>query len=683
MADWYCDPSKPSSGDYSATPVAGGTVPTKSEDGNGKGTGTAAMATLVITFSGIPAAAGTITIAGVTFTAVASGATGNQFNAVTSAAQCATNLAAAINASSTNVVNPTMIVACPLRNAVNATASAGVVTVYTRISGTEWNSVTETESLTNAVITTQWAGGTDGAWGYFFNPSSIAWPNAVSAGTYGAFPGCYLGSVAAGDTIHHRTKRSGSNITITWPASGLTVQARNIGTSAAPLTHLADNGIKWSGDNGVLIMSMDSSVAGTRQFIMNNTAGAKQVWSGVPLTATTRNWRWEMTGVHLAGSYYTYIGGQAAVNGTYLEMQYMEFTGASGGVMNNGDNNHCVLRFECFSSSVFPTAVPRTIFRGLIVKNKSRYAPILADGSSYSISGYFENCVFDFTGITSPATQAVVQPVNASGSLEFVGCKWLGLTAASNLSGMQNMIYYRPFLLVMRDCYTPNLRYTGGTAGGGILGTLDYLDGFSHLKGAIHAVSTIGNQNMVYETSRMSFAWIDSAAPKTASALLPDGVTAFSIRAAVTAESGIVSKGLPVIFPPMVKFNSLTDGTRTATLRLLVDNNIRTTLGSRDPKNDEMWINVTYVNTSGEATIVTSKCQPGATAASIPGGTSGDWSATSYDINGSPHNYTAFAISVSCPDMKAGCTASLEFCTGVQTSSVDNLCFLDGEWGLA
>ena len=77
VADWYCDPSAVSSGAYSATPVAGGTTPTKPEDGNGRATGAATMATLVLQFVGIPTAGGTVTVAGVTFTAVASGATGN------------------------------------------------------------------------------------------------------------------------------------------------------------------------------------------------------------------------------------------------------------------------------------------------------------------------------------------------------------------------------------------------------------------------------------------------------------------------------------------------------------------------------------------------------------------------------------------------------------------------------
>ena len=49
MANWYCDPSLPIAGSYNAAPVAGGTVPTKPDDGDGKASGVAVKATGTIT----------------------------------------------------------------------------------------------------------------------------------------------------------------------------------------------------------------------------------------------------------------------------------------------------------------------------------------------------------------------------------------------------------------------------------------------------------------------------------------------------------------------------------------------------------------------------------------------------------------------------------------------------------
>ena len=67
--------------------------------------GNAAAATGTVVFSGVGAAADTILVNGVTFTAVASGATGNQWNVGATATLSAAALAAAITASATALVS--------------------------------------------------------------------------------------------------------------------------------------------------------------------------------------------------------------------------------------------------------------------------------------------------------------------------------------------------------------------------------------------------------------------------------------------------------------------------------------------------------------------------------------------------------------------------------------------------
>jgi hypothetical protein len=95
------------------------------------GDGVAASGT--ITLSGVGSANDTILVNGVTFTAVASGATGNQWNVGASAAASATNMAAAIAASASALVSG------------HVTASdngAGVVTISSLYKGVYGNSVT-------------------------------------------------------------------------------------------------------------------------------------------------------------------------------------------------------------------------------------------------------------------------------------------------------------------------------------------------------------------------------------------------------------------------------------------------------------------------------------------------------------------------------------------------------------
>lgn len=99
---------------------------------------TLAKASGTITFTGAPTANDTCSINGVTFTAVASGATGNQFN-ISGTNTSAANLAAAINASASAAVS----------GVVTAAAVAGVVTVTAVTAGKGGNSLTLSTSLTN------------------------------------------------------------------------------------------------------------------------------------------------------------------------------------------------------------------------------------------------------------------------------------------------------------------------------------------------------------------------------------------------------------------------------------------------------------------------------------------------------------------------------------------------------
>lgn len=100
---------------------------------------TAATATL--TFTGAPTATETFTVNGVSFEAVASGATGNQFNIGGSVTATAANVVTAVNASSSaGVAN------------VTASSSAGVVTFTCDVPGTVGNGFTLSEALTNATV---------------------------------------------------------------------------------------------------------------------------------------------------------------------------------------------------------------------------------------------------------------------------------------------------------------------------------------------------------------------------------------------------------------------------------------------------------------------------------------------------------------------------------------------------
>lgn len=92
----------------------------------------------------------TCTILNVTFTAVTSGATGNQFNISATAATQAANMVTAINASAN------------LAGKVTATSSLGVVTITSWLPGLLGNGLQLSAGNLTNVVATAFANGTDG-----------------------------------------------------------------------------------------------------------------------------------------------------------------------------------------------------------------------------------------------------------------------------------------------------------------------------------------------------------------------------------------------------------------------------------------------------------------------------------------------------------------------------------------
>lgn len=122
-----------------------GRVTVKTRIGTTQASGTLTFATVIATDA--------IKINGVTFTCVASGATGNQWNVGADDTEGAANLAAAINASATALV----------AKHVTASAASGVVTVTAIQGGHSGNAITlESLDVTITASVTRLEGGLDG-----------------------------------------------------------------------------------------------------------------------------------------------------------------------------------------------------------------------------------------------------------------------------------------------------------------------------------------------------------------------------------------------------------------------------------------------------------------------------------------------------------------------------------------
>lgn len=114
------------------------------------GTQSAVAATATLTFTGAPTAGESFVLNGVTFTARASGATGDEFDIGGNVTTTAANVKAAVNAS----------VTAGVAGVISADNVAGVVTFTAVTAGAAGNSLTLTEGLSNATRTV-FAGGAD------------------------------------------------------------------------------------------------------------------------------------------------------------------------------------------------------------------------------------------------------------------------------------------------------------------------------------------------------------------------------------------------------------------------------------------------------------------------------------------------------------------------------------------
>lgn len=566
MATRYCD-----HGLY-ATPVAGGTVPTVAEDGNGAAKTAATMATLVITFTGVPAADGAITIAGVTFTAKASGATGNQFNAVTDATTCATNLKTAINASTSNAVQPVGAIAstAPLRNVVNATSSGGVLTVYTRCSGSEWNSVTESSTLTNATISAQWSGGGDGAWGYLLNMSSL-WPTGLGITRYGVLgtTRCYVGSYTFGsDKI---ICRSGKTITSSGdlPSNYCDFGAWPGASQYKRLVVEMDDGTEWPADG----------TAPTTQLQINNAYFPSVGWGA-------RSNLYFKSPIYTDGTYGFSIG---ITSGSYrlafltcwgLEIEGVRFFASTQSVVIGSPEGNT------------PGIESQAILRNCEISSPGGGPLVYLVNNSYRRNYVtFTNCKF-VTTYTSSHPGVIESPANDNGAYVgawFDSCKFLGFVGASKLfstgawSRYNNSVFFR-------NCDFASLATTGPT--------------LALVSATIEATnvccagsSQFGNRDFFVDTFNGYVEWRSNRGFPTLSAKLLDGTTPWSIHIIPTTCADRLSRSNFVETPRIGKINSLADGARTLTVEFVVHDALSFT-------KCEISIFVDYQSTSGNYEVI-------------------------------------------------------------------------------
>jgi hypothetical protein len=536
----------------SATPTWG--VPLEG-DGSAMAAATAA-GTASIVFTANAAATNTVVVCGVTFTAVASGATGNQFNVGASLSATLDNLVTAINASTTAVGSGVALGTPQLRALVYARkTSTDTLDVMMRVGSATLNGATNTNCRLNAAgwaastsLPVNFAGGSGGCWGHLVSTATIF---NFAAGAYGALVASALVAAASGaptvaanpglsDVIYVRT---GAGQTITLPSN------TNLSSTPAYSHRLVfDTNTKWTGDSGtgVITLSFSGASADITIRLAPNTSGLRRVIQCLKRGSLRFYWAGQTTAGHFILQAWCNSGSNAP---TLIEG--VKFEEASSGIVTTSYiRAHCsgVLTTQ-FKNCDFVNATARTTWGGLI------YGTL--DGTLT-----FDGCTIT-NNHTAGGDPGPVNNASLSGSrsaVKFIGCSISGWPFGKYTPFSASQTYTDGSELLAQACTGFKL--------GAYLGLSVFASGNPGTVSYTFTDARVG-LGCRYENRAGVVDWDPDAAPAypTYRALQFDGATKWALK--IDWFAGTVHCGAPLVTPRMGAISRLADGARTIEIDFL------------------------------------------------------------------------------------------------------------------
>lgn len=447
MASFYLDVSAVGNEyqAYAATPTWGALSTDKPlpMDGNGSaGPGhSAAVAVAELQITVLPADANTLVIAGALLTAKTTAAAKNQWTIGADIATCAANLVALVNTAGTGTSQcdaATSTTACALALSLPYWQFARVkpgttdtIQFATRIAGADLNYATNSAVAISSSgwgtppTITQFAGGANGPFAYFTNPTTIF---GKTIGTYGPLSAKTAGPTdpgAAADIIHGRTKRSGVNLSLTLTRTGGTLNLIN--PTGANRNFLFDDGTIWTGDNGVFTAALNT---GDNSSYLN---------FGANSSTTFRLAARSLYGVKITHQSNNGAGFSLSLNvpsnsvSEYFRVAFEEMTAISTiNVCTLGSNGSMYSALEC-----------KVIYRS------SHGIPSSLNSNTYSVTIRFSNSIFEWVGIGANVTG--ILPLTAGftsqapkSTIEFLNCKFIvdggAYSVTGAMSGASNLV---------------------------------------------------------------------------------------------------------------------------------------------------------------------------------------------------------------------------------------------------
>ena len=692
MAAWYCDHGctlYPTA--YMSVPAGAASLPQEG-DGSVSGTGAApAVAVATMDLGSTTASAGaSFAVHGATLTCVAAGASTTQFNAGMGAV-LAMNLASAINAGTVVPTTTTGGISPYLKALVWASASGAVLTVYTRVASSDLNQTVNASATlvcgtlgnwTSAPATANFSGGMSGPFSRLFNSTALAATvnsTISTAGTYGAWIATMMGAPAAGDVVHIRTMRSGSNIVINGiGGTAFTFVTRAVGNALAYLEYRFDNGVVWSGDNGIFELLHDTAGQSPSITLGGYCYLRAQMQTGSLCTQGAQPNLKLWSSLVNTGGWGAILHIPSSLGVRHCVVEGVEVYDAGNGTIQSAGGWSIGMNGQS-GLGVSDASRPSKINNSRLGVNRSGFS-IIANTSSFGVCLEMNDVHMAFGGAVAYANGLSLQSnTGASINIKMVRPKFTGgggghhalLTLLAGNVSNNSLVIEDPI-----DMGQFILGDSSASICGRVLGantqpptTLDL--------GVFQAINS--EREFLLDTTRRLIEWRVAGFPTTANSTL-EGGEQYSLRFSVPHTGfapGVVTPHAPQKCVKQVVVNTLGNNSLTLTQSILIDSNFG---GSAyTPVSGKWWIEGAYVDTTGNTKSFSTRYSGTALTPDTQ-----EWSSLVFSpFSGASRSYSRWRFQAVLQNVKANALVSCYLVCGDQPATMSEWCFVDPSFRLS
>ncbi len=606
MATRFCDHG--CYGAYAATPTWG--VP---QDGDGLAKAPSSTAsTASIDLTSITSTAGTFGLFGSAQVSVGASASG---------ATLASQIASAINASTTVVANATVFPNGPqIRDVFFAKAEGAVLSIMCRCGGEATNVlglvwagtwIAVPESLT-------FSGGVSGCFGYFVNDATI-WPSAsLTATKYGVFAqkGPHLGGMNAGDYVIVRSNKSIS----------LVLSATNWGTTSlikatpeSPITIAIDDSTEWS-DGAYPVFAVAATNIGDYGYLA--------VFDSVFINAN----RYQNGAYSLSFSFSAYRTMAFSPGGPGKRVA-MRFKGVSFTKTTTISSGPVIgLTYSAGGAAGYDSSKEAFDFEDCYFHSNTASSCIDSSGTQYfNFEARFFSCVFSNSGNISANTGVFSQNTQDSETKYYLNsCKFVDFVSGSRLH-IDSTDGRTGYTIAMNNCDFGNVSKRGPNP---LLR--------SHKLRTFMSSSQYGNRDFHIENMHGFVEWNSTLSFPVCNAKLLDGVTGWSIHVIPTTIAGNNNQFVFVEIPRIGKINSLASGIRTLTIEMAIHESLSF-------NKSHISALVTYLDTDGNMKVLDTFDPLGAALTTSTATWSQEVAGQATFVDGSTQYHNKYKFSVTTP----------------------------------